>query len=98
MKHIIAVGVAVGLIVIAWQAGGVLKAAIAAGVAQVNAESIHHDPRPDPPRPDPHADPSMPATFVLNLTSGGSFTCHLAAADAYRCTPAPVRNPVKGAR
>ncbi len=97
MKHIIALGMAVGLIVIAWQAGGVLKAAITAGVARVKAESATLDPRPDP-HPDPHADPPMPSTFVLNLTSGGSFTCHLGPANTYRCTPAPVPSPVKGAR
>lgn len=91
MKHIIALGVALGLIVVAWQAGGVLKAAITAGVARVNAEKAALDPRP-------HSDPPMPSTFVLNLTSGGSFTCRLAPADTYRCTPAPVRSPVKGAR
>jgi hypothetical protein len=90
MKHIIALGVALGLVVIAWQAGGVIKAAMAAGVARVNAETARHDPHSDPP--------STPATFVLNLVSGGSFTCRLGLADAYRCTPAPVRNPVKGAR
>jgi hypothetical protein len=93
MKHIIALGIALGLIVIAWQAGGVLKAAITAGVARVKAESATLDPRPDP-----HADPPMPSTFVLNLTSGGSFTCRLGPADTYRCTPAPVPSPVKGAR
>lgn len=97
MKHIIALGIALGLIVIAWQAGGVLKAGITAGVDRVNAENATPDPRPDP-HPDPHADPPMPSTFVLNLTSGGSFTCRLAPADAYRCTPAPVPSPVKGAR
>jgi hypothetical protein len=97
MKHIIAFGIALGLIVIAWQAGGVLKAAITAGVARVKAESATRDPRPDS-HPDHHADPPMPSTFVLNLTSGGSFTCRLEPADAYRCMPAPVPSPVKGAR
>jgi hypothetical protein len=97
MKHIIALGVALGLIVIAWQAGGVLKAAITAGVDRVKAESATLDPRPDP-RPDPHADPPMPSMFVLDLTSGGSFTCRLASADTYRCAPVPVRSRVKGAR
>ena len=90
MKHIIALGIALGLIVIAWQAGGVLKAAITAGVNRVKAQNAPH--------PDPHADPPMPSTFVLNLASGGSFTCRLAPADADRCTPAPVPSPVKGAR
>lgn len=97
MKHIIALGIAVGLIVIAWQTGGVLKAAITAGVARVKAQSANLDPRPDP-HPGPHADPPMPSMFVLDLTSGGSFTCRLGPADTYRCAPAPVRNPVKGAR
>ena len=97
MKHIIALGIALGLIVIAWQAGGVLKAAITAGVARVNAEKATLGPRPDP-HPDSHADPPMFSTFVLNLTSGGSFTCRLGPADTYQCTAAPVRNPVKGAR
>ena len=97
MKHIIALGIALGLIVIAWQAGGVIKAAITAGVARVNAEKATLDPGPDS-HPGPHADPPMPSTFVLNLTSGGSFTCRLAPADTYRCAPAPVRSPVKGAR
>jgi hypothetical protein len=85
MKHIIALGIALGLIVIAWQAGGVLKAAITAGVARVNAETTRHD-------------PPMPATLTLDLTSGGSFTCRLGPADTYQCTPAAVRSPVKGAR
>ena len=93
MKHIIALGIALGLIVIAWQAGGVLKAAITAGVARVNAEKAALDPRPDP-----HPDPPMPSMFVLDLTSGGSFTCRLGPADTYRCAPASVRSPVKGAR
>ena len=97
MKHIIALGVTLGLIVIAWQAGGVLKAAITAGVARVKTENAALDPRPGP-HPGPHGTSPMPSMFVLDLTSGGSFTCRLGPADTYRCAPAPVRNPVKGAR
>jgi hypothetical protein len=86
MKHIIAAGIALGFVILAWQVGGVVKAAISASVPRM--ENMHRD---------PPADPSMPAVFVLNLASGGSFTCRMAG-TTYACTPGSVRYPVRGAR
>jgi hypothetical protein len=87
-KTLLAAAFLVAVAVLSWQAGGVVKAWLSASVAEVSAESIHR-------APDPVISP--PSAFVLNLVSGGSFTCRQSG-TGYRCTPTPVLGAARGAR
>lgn len=90
-SRIVALGVVAIMGILAWQLGGVIKAAVAASVARVSTENINRGPHPDS-RPAV----SMPSMFVLNLP-GGSMICRLGP-RAYSCTPDPIRSAVHGAR
>lgn len=84
--RIIALGVVIALIILSMQAANAVKALGAKAGALVQASASN--PRPAGP---------MPVTFVLNLVSGGSFTCRLAH-GRFSCSPAPLRDAVHGTR
>lgn len=89
MKNILAAAVLLGAVILAWQAGGVIKAFVAAWAARVSAERVTSE------SPHPAA---VPAEFTMNLPGGGTFTCRLGPRTVYSCTPPPVRNSVRGVR
>jgi hypothetical protein len=82
--RILAAGFAAALVVFAWRAGATFRGLVTAGMSDKTVTAS-----------DPHL--GIPGTLTLNLASGGSLTCRLAGA-AYTCTPAPVRNAVRGAQ